>query len=103
MILDIIHRHVFYLKDDVSETEFCLLQMQPPQVRPIDRASFCLRTCQSIRPTWVGSTWWRRQNPVSETLYFKWKKGRLITSRIVTVILVYHHHKPIDSINLLGS
>jgi hypothetical protein len=23
-------------------------------------------------------------------------------SRIVIVILIYHHHKPIDSINLLG-
>jgi hypothetical protein len=23
-------------------------------------------------------------------------------SRIVIVILIYHHHKPIDSVNLLG-
>jgi hypothetical protein len=28
---------------------------------------------------------------------------RWIMSRIVTVILIYHRHKPIDSINLLGS
>jgi hypothetical protein len=27
-------------------------------------------------PNWVRSTWRRRQNPVSETSYFKWKTGR---------------------------
>jgi hypothetical protein len=31
------------------------------------------------------------------------KGGRWIMSRIVIVILIYHRHKPIDSINLLGS
>jgi hypothetical protein len=30
--------------------------------------------------------------------YLRW-----IMSRIVTVILMYHRHKPIDSINLFGS
>jgi hypothetical protein len=29
--------------------------------------------------------------------------GRCIMFRIVIVILIYHRHKPIDSINLLGS
>jgi hypothetical protein len=29
--------------------------------------------------------------------------GRYIMSRIVIVILIFHRHKPIDSINLLGS
>jgi hypothetical protein len=42
-ILDIIHRPVFYLKHDVSETEICLrLQMEPSQLDPIDRASLSL-------------------------------------------------------------
>jgi hypothetical protein len=36
-------------------------------------------------------------------LNFKLKTGRWIMSRIVIVILIYHRHKPIDSINLLGS
>jgi nitrogen fixation protein FixH len=34
---------------------------------------------------------------------FKYKTGRSIMSRIVIVILIYHRHKPIDSINLLDS
>jgi hypothetical protein len=43
-VLDIIHVSVFYLKHDVSETGFCSrLQMQPPQVGPIDRTSLGLR------------------------------------------------------------
>jgi hypothetical protein len=33
----------------------------------------------------------------------KQNTGRWIVSRIVTVILIYHRHKPIDVINLLGS
>jgi hypothetical protein len=34
-ILDIIHRHVSYLKHDISETGFCLrLQVQPTQLGP---------------------------------------------------------------------
>jgi hypothetical protein len=46
-------------KRNVSETGFCLrLQVKPTQLGPIDRAS----------PYWVGFTWRRRQNPVSETL-----------------------------------
>jgi hypothetical protein len=34
---------------------------------------------------------------------FKQKTGRWIMSRIVIVMLIYLRHKPIDSINLLGS
>jgi hypothetical protein len=33
-----------------------------------------------------------------DTQCFKWKTGRRIISRIVIVILIYHRHKPIDSI-----
>jgi hypothetical protein len=44
-ILDITHRHVFYLKYDVSETEFCLqLQVETIQLGPIDRASLISKT-----------------------------------------------------------
>jgi hypothetical protein len=35
-------------------------------------------------------------------LSFKSKTGRWIVSRIVIVVLIYHRHKLIDSINLLG-
>jgi hypothetical protein len=35
-------------------------------------------------------------------LSFKLKPGQWIMFRIVIVILIYHRHKPIDSINLLG-
>jgi hypothetical protein len=41
-VLGIIHRPIFYLKHDISETEFCLcLQVEPTQLGPINRAS-CL-------------------------------------------------------------
>jgi hypothetical protein len=39
-ILDIIHRPVFYLKQDFSDTGFCLrLQVEPTQMGPTDRAT----------------------------------------------------------------
>jgi hypothetical protein len=42
-ILDIIHRHVFYLKLNVLETWFCLLvQVETTQLGPRDRAGLCL-------------------------------------------------------------
>jgi hypothetical protein len=45
MFLGIIHRPVFYLKYNISETEFCLrLQIKPIQLGPIDTASPYLRT-----------------------------------------------------------
>jgi hypothetical protein len=44
-VFDIIHRQVFYLQHDVSETEFCLhLHVEPTQLGPRDRAGLCLRT-----------------------------------------------------------
>jgi hypothetical protein len=44
-ILDVIQRPVFYLKHDVSETEFCLrLQAEPTLLGPIDRASLAAET-----------------------------------------------------------
>jgi hypothetical protein len=42
-ILGIIHRPVFYLKHDVSETGFCLrLQVEPSQLVSVVRASLFL-------------------------------------------------------------
>jgi hypothetical protein len=46
----------------------------------------------------IKQYWRREQNPVSETLCLT---GRWIMSRIMIVILIYHRHKPIDSISLL--
>jgi hypothetical protein len=44
-ILGIIHRPVFYLKHDVSETRFCLrLEVEPTRMGRIEIASVCLRT-----------------------------------------------------------
>jgi hypothetical protein len=46
-ILDIIHRPVFYLKHDVSDTEFCLhLQVEPNKMGPIEKASLSLWTAR---------------------------------------------------------
>jgi hypothetical protein len=43
IILDIIHRPVFYLKHNVPETRFCFVfQVKPTQLGAIDRASPCL-------------------------------------------------------------
>jgi hypothetical protein len=44
-ILDIIHRPVFHLKHNVSETGFCLrIQVEHTQLGLIDRPSVCLQT-----------------------------------------------------------
>jgi hypothetical protein len=38
-----IHRPVFYLKHDISETGFCLrFQVEPTQLGPVDTASLCV-------------------------------------------------------------
>jgi hypothetical protein len=67
-ILDIIHRPVFYLKHDVSETGLCLrIQVEPTQLDSVRRQRLVL----SVGPNGVGSKWTRGQNPVSETLCFK--------------------------------
>jgi hypothetical protein len=58
-VLDIIHHPVFYLKHDVSETGSCLhLQVEPTQVRPVNRASLRMRQRQtpSVGPIWVDTT-----------------------------------------------
>jgi hypothetical protein len=99
-ILDIMHRPVFYLK--VRRFGDLILSPSsgyPAQVSSIERASLCVRT--AIGPIWVGSIWRRRQRQVSETSVLNWKTGRGIVSRIVIVILIYHRHKHVDSINLL--
>jgi hypothetical protein len=39
-ILDIIHRPVFYLKQNVSETSFCRrLQVEPTELDPVETSS----------------------------------------------------------------
>jgi hypothetical protein len=44
-ILDIVHRPVFYLKHEVSETGFCLrLPEEPTNLGPIVTASLCMLT-----------------------------------------------------------
>jgi hypothetical protein len=86
-VLDIVPRLVFYLKHDVSETGFCL-------VGKTERATSLVL---SIGAIWVGITWRRRQDPVSE---FKWKTGRWIMSRIVIIIVIYLRHKLVDPRNL---
>jgi hypothetical protein len=46
-VLSIIHSLVFYLKY-ILGTGFCLiLQVEPPQVGPTERASLCLRTTET--------------------------------------------------------
>jgi hypothetical protein len=53
-ILDIIHRPVFYLKLNVSETGICLrLQVESTQFSPIDRASLCLWTPAITPICWI--------------------------------------------------
>jgi hypothetical protein len=42
------------------------------------------------------------ENINSMELSFKLTTGRWVMSRIGIVILIYHRHKPTDSINLLG-
>jgi hypothetical protein len=45
-ILDIVHRPIFYLKQDVSETGFCLHhEVEHTHVGPIEKASLCLCVC----------------------------------------------------------
>jgi hypothetical protein len=99
-VLVIFYRPVFYLYYNVSENVFRLcLQVKNTQLGPIDRASVCLRgkrVSLSSRPNWIASTWRRRQNQVSETLYFNQDKRLWIMSRIVIVLLIDHSHKAID-------
>jgi hypothetical protein len=65
-ILNVIHRPVFGLKLSISEIVFCLcLQVKP--TAGVQRQGLAL----SIWLNWVCSSWRRRQNPVSETSYFK--------------------------------
>jgi hypothetical protein len=73
-ILEIIHRPVFYLKHDVSETGFCLsLQVNTTQLGSIDTASLCLRNF---------------------CFKYEYKKGRWIMPRNVNVIGHIHFFWP---------
>jgi hypothetical protein len=67
MLLDIIHHPVFiqkhvpvyFSKHNVSETGFCLRLQVQTEIE------------KSIEPNWVGFTWRRKQNAVSETMCFE--------------------------------
>jgi hypothetical protein len=72
----------FYLKQRFGDWILFRLQVEPTQFDLIERASPYLRRLStglalSIGPNWVGSTWRRKQNPVSETLSFS-DKNRTI-------------------------
>jgi hypothetical protein len=46
-----IHRPVFYLKQDISGTEFCLrLQLEPTRLGPLNRASLFLSRAGLVSP-----------------------------------------------------
>jgi hypothetical protein len=65
-ILDIIHRSIFYLKQNVSETGFCLrLQVESIQLYRIDTASLRLRPLYMLGPAQYVP---RRQDPISKML-----------------------------------
>jgi hypothetical protein len=54
-----IHRPVFYLKREISETGLCLSpQVEPTHLDPLD-------------PKWVDPTWRRIKDPVSENYVLK--------------------------------
>jgi hypothetical protein len=66
----------------ISETGFCLLvQVEPVRSGQVDRADLYFLSCRSgdreIGPNWIDSTWKRRQNPVSETLYVLNRNNRM--------------------------
>jgi hypothetical protein len=53
MLLDIIHRPIYFSKHNVSETGlFLRLQVKPTQLGPVDRASPYLRV-PIPAPSWV--------------------------------------------------
>jgi hypothetical protein len=87
-IPDIIHDPVFYLRTRYIGVGVCFhLQVEPTQMGPTVEASICLRFGDRI------------QCPKRRVL--KWNGVRWIMSRIVTVILIYHRHKPIDLISTI--
>jgi hypothetical protein len=107
--MDIIHCPVFDLKHSISDTEYCLrLQVnlfswdQETQLFSVS-GNQQDRLALFIGPNWEISSRRLGQNPVSETSCFKWKTGRWIMSRTVTVILIYRRHKHVADINRLGS
>jgi hypothetical protein len=79
------HNAGHYLKLDDSETVFCpCLQVEPTQVGQMEVVSvFTLTTGHN----WVGPTWRRRQNIVSETSTYKWMWGRWIISRLAISVI----------------
>jgi hypothetical protein len=85
-----------FFKNNVFETGFYLR----PHVRNLLSWSQSLDLVPiydpelSIGPEWVGFTWERRENPVSET--FLKKSGQWIMSRKLIAVLIYHRHKLLD-------
>jgi hypothetical protein len=74
-ILDITHRPVLYLKHGVSEIiSYLRLQVESTQMGPTEVR--IQRLALSIGPILIGTTWRRRQNPVSEMSWFKQKDNR---------------------------
>jgi hypothetical protein len=70
-IMDIIHCPVFYSKHNVSETAFCLnLQVEPAQLGPIDRASFCLRTPATTPMEFIKPTQYKP--PMRVNIFLPW-------------------------------
>jgi hypothetical protein len=71
---------------NVSETGFCLrLQVEPIQLGLIDRANPYLGT-------WVSFTWRRRQNPVSENLFFEINKKDGVSDEYRTMDNIQKHN-----------
>jgi hypothetical protein len=64
----IIHRPVFHLKQDVSETGFSLrLQVKPPQLGPVARTRHCLRTPAATPTGSMKST--QHKPPIRVNIY----------------------------------
>jgi hypothetical protein len=79
IIWDSVHGPGIYSKHVLTETGICL-RFQ------VERTHLKTETESSLR-----------------NADFKYTTGRWLMSKIVTIILIYHRHKPIDTINLLVS
>jgi hypothetical protein len=100
-ILNIIHRPLFYLKQDVPKTEICFhFQEEPTELDQINRPSLCLRTLATTSLIFIKQT---RQKPtkganifsklnkmfVSMTKnYMKLEEGQMPKRRVCTLIHV---------------
>jgi hypothetical protein len=77
------------------------LQVEPVQLGLTDKASLSLSLSLSVPAEYVPP---EDQNVIQSPKLRVLNKRQAVTMfRIVIVILIYHRHKPTDSINLLGS